>query len=189
MNKSEAVAAVVRLAAACPILFTTGYCCRIARGIDDRPNHFYMTGSMGLVSSLGVGVAAATGATTVVVDGDGSLLMNPVGLLAAGADEDLRLVHIVLDDGSYASTGGQATPSRRADLPGLARACGYREVYDTSTASEFVGLVAAAVRDCHAPIFIRCALTTPDAPVGGRIDAELSAHARRFQRYLTAATA
>src|SRR5260363_186197 len=99
MNKTVAIQQIILATTNQPIIFTTGYSCRIAAHLRHRPNHFYMTGSMGLA------VALATGLPTVVVDGDGSLLMNPASLIVAGAIPDLSLLHVVLDDGVYASTG------------------------------------------------------------------------------------
>jgi sulfopyruvate decarboxylase subunit beta len=185
MNKTTAIRTVIEATTDHPIIFTTGYCCRIAKAIADRPSHFYMIGSMGLASSIGIGVALATGRTTVVVDGDGSLLMNPVGLITAGAADDLPLVHIVLDDGIYASTGGQRTPSRRTDLGGLAAAAGYPVVWGVDSGEDFAALVRSAIADCSAPVFIRCGLNAPDEPIAGRIDYDLGLHARRFSDQLT----
>ncbi|MFB7664843.1 thiamine pyrophosphate-dependent enzyme [Kitasatospora sp. NPDC056138] len=184
MNKTSAIAAVLAATRTEPTVFTTGYACRIANHLGDRPNHFYMTGSMGLAASIGIGIAQATRRTTVVVDGDGSLLMNPVGLVTAGALPDLPLLHIVLDDGRYASTGGQFVPSRRADLGAWAAACGYPKVAESGDPAEFAGLVRTTVADCTSPVLLLARLTEPDPPVPGRIDTDLAAHARRFQSRL-----
>ncbi|MFD8199458.1 thiamine pyrophosphate-dependent enzyme [Streptomyces sp. NPDC003470] len=184
MNKTEAVAAVLAATTTEPIVYTTGYACRIARHLDDRPSHFYMTGSMGLASSIGIGIARRTRRTTVVVDGDGSVLMNPVGLATAGALPDLPLAHIVLDDGCYASTGGQTVPSRRADLRAWAMACGYARAVGTDDAARFAGLVRAAVAGCTAPVLVLARLTSADQPVPGRVEEDLAEHARRFGRHL-----
>lgn len=184
MNKTEAITQILAATAEQPIIFTTGYACRIAQDLDDRPSHLYMTGSMGLASSIGTGVALATGCPTVVVDGDGSLLMNPVGLLTAGGFEDLPLLHIVLADGCYASTGGQPVPAPRADFCALATASGYARVVASEELSTFSALVRAAVAECRSPTFILAVLNEPDAPVPARIDVDLGAHARRFQAHL-----
>lgn len=85
MNKTAVIRALIEATSTDPIIFTTGYSCRIARNVADRPNHFYMTGSMGLAASIGTGIALSTGRLVVVVDGDGALAMNPGCLLTAGA--------------------------------------------------------------------------------------------------------
>ncbi|WP_166677567.1 thiamine pyrophosphate-dependent enzyme [Amycolatopsis arida] len=180
MNKTDAIRAILAATTDEPTVFTTGYASRIACGLDDRPNHFYMTGSMGLASSIGMGIAQQTGRRTVVVDGDGSLLMNPVGLMTAGALDLLPMIHVVLDDGSYASTGGQSVPSGRADLCALAEACGYQRIHDVDGFDELRALVSAEVVSCASPVFIRCALRGPEAPIPARVAADLGDHAQRF---------
>jgi sulfopyruvate decarboxylase subunit beta len=189
VNKTEAIAAVIRATVAEPVVFTTGYACRIARGIADRPNHFYMTGSMGLASAIGVGLAAETGVPTVVVDGDGAVLMNPVGMIVAGAQADLPLVHIVLDDQQYASTGGQPSPGDRADFAALARGCGYRRVLEARTAADLYEAVTAALAAPPAPVFVHCLLDGPDEPVPPRVAGDLAEHAERFAAFVAAARA
>ncbi|MEV7012368.1 thiamine pyrophosphate-dependent enzyme [Streptosporangium sp. NPDC051022] len=184
MNKTDAIRTIIETSTDEPIVFTTGYTCRIARGVADRPNHFYMTGSMGLASSIGIGIAQQTGRPTIVVDGDGSLLMNPVGLLTAGAMDTLPLVHVVLDDGRYASTGGQHVPASRADLGALARACGYRNVREAGHVDALAALMRREVASCSRPSLIHCVLSGQDPPVSARVDADLGEHAARFGEYV-----
>src|SRR4051812_50205137 len=83
MSKTSAVAVALATAPGIPTVFTTGFISRIGAAAEQR-NHFYMTGSMGLALSLGTGIALSSRQATLVVDGDGSLLMNPVGLIMAG---------------------------------------------------------------------------------------------------------
>lgn len=92
----------------------------------DRPENFYTWGSMGLASSVGLGLAMARpNRRVIVLDGDGSLLMN-LGSLATIADVAPRnLVVIVWDNELYGTTGGQPTAtSQGSDLEGAARALG-----------------------------------------------------------------
>jgi thiamine pyrophosphate-dependent acetolactate synthase large subunit-like protein len=184
LDKATAIRAIIEATSEQPIIFSTGYACRFACGIADRENHFYMTGSMGLASSIAIGVALETGHTTVVVDGDGSLVMNPVGLVIAGGLQHLPLVHIVLDDGRYASTGGQAVPAENADLCALARASGYRWVSSTDRLDRFTDTVRGALTDRTSPAFIHAALTGEEPAVHGRVDGALSERARRFKATL-----
>ncbi|WP_181773564.1 thiamine pyrophosphate-dependent enzyme [Amycolatopsis pittospori] len=179
MNKTEAIQAILDATSVQPIVFTTGFSSRIACGLDDRANHFYMTGSMGLASSVGIGIAQASGLATLVVDGDGAVLMNPVGLITAGAHDSLPLAHIVLDDGRYASTGGQAVPSR-PDLGALARDCGYLEVHRVHTVGELSELLCGVLVRCSSPVFIHCVLLGAEPPVPPRVEVDLGDHAARF---------
>jgi sulfopyruvate decarboxylase subunit beta len=91
----------------------------------DRPLNYYMTGSMGLATAMGLGLALASDRTVVVFDGDGSLLMNPNALVEAGLHRPPNLIVLALDNGSYGSTGSQETWTGSGfDLQELARACG-----------------------------------------------------------------
>jgi thiamine pyrophosphate-dependent acetolactate synthase large subunit-like protein len=184
MDKIQAIAGVIDATLTVPVVFTTGYACRIANGIADRPNHFYMTGSMGLAANIGTGIALALGRTTVVVDGDGSLAMNPGCLLAAGAMPDLRLLHIVLDDATYASTGGQPSPTRHVDFTALAKSSGYAVTHHVDTEHALADRLTAAVADCPAPTLLHCTVTPDTANPPPRIDVDLADHAQRFAHYL-----
>ena len=90
------------------------------------PANFYTWGSMGLASSIGLGLALARPDCRVfVLDGDGSLLMNLGSLATIGWTQPARLVVIVWDNGLYATTGGQETATAHgADLEAAARAMG-----------------------------------------------------------------
>ena len=184
MNKSAAVRAIIEATTVEPIVFTTGYASRIARGIADRPGHFYMTGSMGLASSIGIGIAQQTGRPTVVVDGDGSLLMNPVGLVTAGGLGNLPLLHIVLDDGRYASTGGQAVPSNDVDLNALALACGYRSVRTVADIESLRAAIGDLLPGIDSPTFVHCVLRSADPPVSARVDGRLDHYAVRLREHI-----
>jgi thiamine pyrophosphate-dependent acetolactate synthase large subunit-like protein len=185
MNKTAAIRAIIGATETRPIVFTSGSASAIAKDLADLPNHFYLSGPVGLASAVGIGVAMETNRTTVVVDGDGSLLMNPGGLIAAGTLTNLRLVHIVLDDGVYAFTGGEAIPSRRADLCALARAAGYRRVFSTARLDELNALLRSQLVSCSTPVFIRCALIGGDYATSARLSADLENHARRFYRHIS----
>jgi len=111
------------------VLATTGYTGRALCALEDRPNQLYMVGSMGCVSSLGLGLAKAQPRRRVVVlDGDGAVLMRLGALATVGHEQPPNLVHILLDNGVHDSTGGQATVSASVDLAAVAAACGYPRI-------------------------------------------------------------
>jgi sulfopyruvate decarboxylase subunit beta len=94
--------------------------------IGDRPTHFYMIGSMGLASSIALGLALAQPKRRVVcVDGDGNVLMGMgvLGSIAVAAPKNL--FHVVLDNEAHGSTGDQRTITEKVRLDEVARACGY----------------------------------------------------------------
>ncbi len=138
------------------VVATTGYTGRELAALEDRPNQFYMVGSMGCASSFGLGLALAQPARRViVVDGDGAALMH-LGALAAIAHEAPRnLVHVVLDNTSYESTGGQATVSDSADLLGAALALGYgrgARIVSPEELAEAISDREPGLRMLHVPI-------------------------------------
>lgn len=94
----------------------------------DRPLNFYTWGSMGLASSVGLGLAMAQpNRRVIVLDGDGSLLMNLGALATIAVCRPPNLVVIVWDNEEHGTTGGQATATAAgADLAAAARAFGIR---------------------------------------------------------------
>jgi phosphonopyruvate decarboxylase len=114
------------------VLASTGFCGRELYAIDDRPNHFYMVGSMGCVVQLALGLALARPDLRVIaLDGDGAALMRMGSFATVGAYGPSNLQHLVLDNGAHDSTGGQATVSPHLSFAGIAAACGYREALET----------------------------------------------------------
>lgn len=186
MNKAEAIAAVIDLTTAEPVVFTTGYSCRIARGYADRANHFYMTGSMGLAATIGTGIALSVDVAVVVVDGDGSLAMNPAAVLTAGAFPGLRMVHVVLDDEVYESTGSQPVPSGHYDYCDLARLAGYRQVGHHARIDQFQNAFRAALARDEGPSFLHCRLAPSANPLPPRVDLDLGDLRQRLGRHLQA---
>ncbi len=141
------------------LLATTGYCGRELYAIDDRPNHFYMVGSMGCVLPLGLGLALARPDLRVIaLDGDGAALMRLGAFATAGAYGPPNLWHLLLDNGVHDSTGGQATVSPRISFAEVARACGYASSLETSDLERISGWLAEGPGDGarFARLFIRC---------------------------------
>ncbi len=96
------------------------------QSLGHRPGFFYLQHAMGLASSLGLGVALVRpGLRVIVLDGDGSLLMNLGGLTTLARYRPSNLLHIVFDNGSLLSVGGFPTAtSTGSDLAGIAAAAG-----------------------------------------------------------------
>lgn len=118
-----------------------GVPCKELYACRDRELNFYMFGSMGLVSSIGLGLALRTEKTVVTFDGDGSLLMNPNALLEIAREAPKNLIIICLDNGAYGSTGSQETCALRyIDLETFAAACG---IQNTAKVNSPEGLIEA----------------------------------------------
>jgi len=127
------------------VLATTGYTGRALYALADGPNQLYMVGSMGCVSSLGLGLALAQPRRRVVaLDGDGALLMRMGAMATIGHQRPSNFVHVLLDNGVHDSTGGQATASPSVDFASVARACGYTTVIRAGCLSELHDALADA---------------------------------------------
>jgi thiamine pyrophosphate-dependent acetolactate synthase large subunit-like protein len=115
----------------------------------DRPRNFYMWNSMGMASSIGLGVAIARPDLRVVVlDGDGSILMN-LGSLATEIGSGARnLVHVIWDNGGWEITGGQPAGSPfGVDLEAVARGCGFRRTATVADLDGFREVFGEAMAD------------------------------------------
>jgi sulfopyruvate decarboxylase subunit beta len=93
--------------------------------IDDQPTNFYTLGTMGLASSIGLGLALAQPKKMIAIDGDGSVLTNLGTLPTIGNNPADNYILFIIDNGSYGSTGDQPTyAGRKTSLSAVARACG-----------------------------------------------------------------
>ncbi|MBT2399370.1 thiamine pyrophosphate-dependent enzyme [Streptomyces sp. ISL-100] len=117
------------------IVSTCGFTSRELFNAADRPENFYLVGSMGMSAPVALGLALARPERTVIaLDGDGSLLMN-LSVLPLVAASGTDLLHVVVDNGMHESTGGQSTV-QRSDFVALALAAGYRSAVRVETAEE-----------------------------------------------------
>ena len=99
--------------------------------IHDQPSNFYMLGTMGLAASIGLGVALAQSAPVIAIEGDGAVLSS-LGTLATMANNPAdNFVLLIIDNGSYGSTGDQPTyAAGKTSLAAVARACGCEHVVE-----------------------------------------------------------
>lgn len=127
---------------------------------SDRPLNYYTWGGMGLAASIGLGLALGRPDLRVVVlDGDGALLMNPNAMFAIARARVENLMHVVCDNQSYSTTGGQPTGSDLISFVDLAavykyawarRAVSAQDVH--SSVSDFVNDVAPGPGLLHVPV-------------------------------------
>ncbi|MEM7216582.1 MAG: sulfopyruvate decarboxylase subunit beta [Pseudomonadota bacterium] len=99
--------------------------------IDDQPTNFYMLGTMGLSSSIGLGLALAQDKTVISIDGDGSVLTNFGTLPTIANNVADNFILLIIDNGSYGSTGDQPTyAGKKTSLTKVAEACGCEQVIE-----------------------------------------------------------
>ena len=131
MVRREAIVDIMRCIDDELVVCNIGFPSRELYDIEDRERNFYMIGSMGLASSIGLGLALAKpNEDVVVIDGDGSLLMNMGSLATVFANNPKNLTWIVIDNGAYGSTGNQDTYAQEIDLVDVARGVGFKNSYD-----------------------------------------------------------
>ncbi len=149
LDATQALVAALTDDPATPVIASLGHPAYDLFSAGDRPANFYTWGSMGLASSIGLGLAMARPDLRVcVLDGDGSLLMNLGSLATIGWCQPEGLVLVVWDNEEYGTTGGQETATRHgADLEGAAKAMGIAQSLTVRTADEFSSAIARARRD------------------------------------------
>ena len=147
------------------VVSANGYISRDAFSIADRPQNFYMIGSRGLASAIGLGLALGQESRTAVVfDGDGNLLMNLGTLAMIGGLAPPNLVHCVFDNEVYGSTGNQRSPSREVRLDRLASGAGFRTAVAVAAADDVAAAVRAALGSAG-PHFVLIKVTAEEAEV------------------------
>jgi len=120
--------------------------------VKHQPSNFYMLGSMGMATPIGLGIAHSSTKEVVVIDGDGSLLMNPGTLATAAFVSSENLTIIAIDNGAYGSTGNQPTLAGSCvDLEQVARGFGFRNTVKVAGEKE---LVEAMKEKRKGPAFI-----------------------------------
>jgi phosphonopyruvate decarboxylase len=126
------------------LLATTGKTGRELFELEDHPGNLYMVGSMGCVSSLGLGLAVALAHKKVIaIDGDGALLMRLGSLATNGFYRPANLLHVVLDNRCHDSTGGQDTVSGNVCFARVAVHAGYPAAIEVHDIAELTSAVAA----------------------------------------------
>lgn len=125
-SRSEVLDCLLERAPHVAVVSTTGFASRELAARRTPASHFPMQGSMGFAPAIAMGVARGRpDRDLVVLDGDGALLMRMGSLATLGAEKATRVMHILLDNGCYASTGRQPSAGSRVDFTAIAAACGY----------------------------------------------------------------
>jgi sulfopyruvate decarboxylase subunit beta len=125
--------------------------------IDDQPTNFYMLGTMGLASSIGLGVALAQDKKVISIDGDGSVLTNLGTLPTIANNVADNFILLIVDNGSYGSTGDQPTyTGQKTSLTEVAKACGCETVIECQAEETKAVLEQALAGDKMTIIVCKC---------------------------------
>jgi sulfopyruvate decarboxylase subunit beta len=125
--------------------------------IDDQPSNFYMLGTMGLASSIGLGLALSQPKPVVAIDGDGSVLTNFGTLPTIANNVADNFVLLIIDNGSYGSTGDQPTyAGKKTSLAKVASACGCENVVEIQGAEAAEALRTALASGKMTVLVVKC---------------------------------
>lgn len=153
MIRKEAVEIIANTCKNYPIVSANGYISRDLFETCEKPSNFYMIGSMGLASSIALGIALKKPKKRIFVfDGDGNILMNLGSLATIGKIKPKNLIHVVFDNSIHESTGGQPTHSSVISIEKIAKVCGYK-IFKINSKMEFKK-VLAKIKKIKGPILI-----------------------------------
>ncbi|GBE00770.1 MAG TPA: sulfopyruvate decarboxylase subunit alpha [Nitrospirae bacterium] len=121
------------------VVSTLGFPSKELYNVLPQPSNFYMLGSMGMATPIGLGIAASSAKKVFVIDGDGCLLMNPGTLATVALKAPENLTIVAIDNGVYGSTGNQPTPTQHVtDLSILAHGFGIKNIFTVSEGDEII---------------------------------------------------
>jgi sulfopyruvate decarboxylase subunit beta len=163
-----------------------GACAQELYDLGHKENFFYLQHAMGLASSIGLGLALHLPKERVVVlDGDGSVLMNLGTLATIARYRPPNLVHIIFDNGSLLSTGGfdSHTTSGTTDLAAIARGAGLRHVAAVDSVMDFGEAVIEAFSRGELSVIV--AKVAAIGPNHYGMDLHLPENAFRFKRFIS----
>jgi sulfopyruvate decarboxylase subunit beta len=164
-----------------------GACAQELYDLGHKDNFFYLQHAMGLASSIGLGLAMhLPGERVVVLDGDGSVLMNLGTLATIARYRPRNLVHIIFDNGSLLSTGGfdSHTTSGTTDLAAIAKGAGLGRVCAVDSIVEFGEAVIDAFNSDDLTVIV--AKVAAVGPNHYGMDLHLPENAFRFKRFISA---
>lgn len=152
------------------VICNIGFPSRELYHVKDSPQHFYMLGSMGMASSIGLGLAMALesyegkeGRKVVVFDGDGSVLMNLGSLVTIANQKAQNLILVVLDNECYGSTGSQCTYASTTDLKKVAESVGFQKTFFFPESKKNIDFTT--VLETEGPVFVHVKVKAGNADV------------------------
>ena len=168
MIEKNAIEEIVKIIKKKIIISANGFISRNLYNVEDSNANFYMIRSMGLASSIGLGVALKNPRKKIFVfDGDGNILMNLGSLTTIGSLKPKNLIHIIFDNSKHASTGGQPTNTKFIKIENIAKECGYRFTFKVENKEEIKNIVRKA-KKLTGPIMILIKIKK-----GGKMDGRM----------------
>ena len=159
MIRKEAVEIIAKNIDGNPIVSANGFISRDLFELSDKESNFYMIGSMGLASSIGLGIALKNPNKRIFVfDGDGNILMNLGSLVTIGSLKPKNLIHVVFDNNSHESTGNQPTNTSKINLEKLAKETHYKIFVIKSKITLFS--ILKKIKNLNGPIFLLIKIST-----------------------------
>lgn len=185
MKRADCIKALYPEFENCLVVTIMGACAQELYDLGHCDNFFYLQHAMGLASSIGLGLALNRPQERVVVlDGDGSVLMNLGTLATLARYRPANLIHLIFDNGSLLSTGGFETHTTHGitDLAAVARGAGCPHVAAVSNMYDFMNAAAAAFdRNDLSVIVAKVEAVGPDH---FGMDLKLPENAFRFERFI-----
>tara|TARA_B100001123_G_C14940835_1_gene879629 strand:+ start:206 stop:757 length:552 start_codon:yes stop_codon:yes gene_type:complete len=130
------------------VISANGFISRDLFSTLEKNTNFYMIGSMGLASSIALGIAIKKPSKKIFVfDGDGNVLMNLGSLVTIGSLQPKNLIHIIFDNKMHESTGGQPTHSKTIDLSKIAKAVNYKifKINSKTSLTKTLGIINQSI--------------------------------------------
>lgn len=165
MRRVEAIQKIMELITDEIVVCNLGHPAQELFIVKDRPQNFYMLGSMGLASSIGLGIALSFNKKVIVIDGDGSVLMNLGSLTTIGVNQPKNYVLVIIDNEAYGSTGFQPTfTSQGLRLDRLAKACNIHKTFSITREEEIIETMKMIVASEDGPycVVIKTEKGVPD---------------------------
>ncbi len=166
MNRSQVLESLIPVISDQLVVCNIGLPSQELHMLDDQPSNFYMLGTMGLSSSIGLGLALSQPQPVIAIDGDGSVLTNFGTLPTIANNVADNFILLIIDNGSYGSTGDQPTyAGKKTSLAAVASACGCEQVVECEAAEAAAAVQAALDSKRMTIIVCKCDPGNIDVPV------------------------
>ena len=153
MIRKDAISLIAKEIKNSPIVSANGFISRDLFETSEKSTNFYMIGSMGLASSIGLGLALKNKRKKIFVfDGDGNILMNLGSIATIGSIKPKNLIHVVFDNNAHESTGGQPTSSNNISIERLAKSANYK-IFKTSSKTNLLKILDT-IKKISGPVMI-----------------------------------